>query len=75
MKDNNLLLNIDIDFEFLVCSSKLHKAATVLGMKDFLEASFQEMKKDIHLFLVLLSCLRLGINLAKSFAIFQFINL
>ena len=53
IKDNNLLLNIEIDSEFLMLRSKLNKSFSVEGKKVYSKISVRQLKVRILLFLVL----------------------
>ena len=42
MNDNSLLLNIEIDSEFLIASSNLYQSFRVKGKKEFLKQSVRQ---------------------------------
>ena len=67
MKDNNLLLNSDIDSEFLTLISKENESFKVVGKKEYLKQSVRQWEVGILLFLVLMVGSQFGIKFIKSF--------
>ena len=70
MKDNNLLLNIDIDSEFLILISKENQLFKVEGEKEYLKQSVRQCtisttKVRILSFLVLMLGSHFGIRFIK----------
>ena len=65
IKDNNLLLNIEIDSEFLILRSKLNQSFRVERKKDYLKQFVQHLKVGILLFLVLVFVSHFGAKFIK----------
>ena len=63
MKDNNLLLNIEIDFECLMLLSNQNQSFKVEGKKNTWNSPFDNCKLEKLLFLVLMAALHFGIKL------------
>ena len=52
VKDDNLLLNIEINSEFLMLRYILKQSFRIEGNKEYLKQSVRQLKVDILLFLV-----------------------
>ena len=65
MKDNNLLLNSDINSEFLTLISKENESFKVEGKKEYLKQSVRQWEVGILLFLVLMVGSQFGIKFIK----------
>ena len=66
MNDNSLLLNIEIDSEFLIVSSNLYQSFRVEGRKEFLKQSVRQWKAGIRFNLVLVVSWIFGIKLLNN---------
>ena len=75
MKDNNLLLNIEIDSEFLMLRSKLNKSFSVEGKKEYSKISVRQLKVGILLFLVLVFVSHFGTKFIKLLGAFSLVIL
>ena len=57
-------MNNYVELEFLVCASNLYHALLVFGIKEFVKASVQQLKKYISIPCII-TMLQFGINLAS----------
>ena len=64
-KDNNLLLKIEIDYEFLILTYRLNQSFRVQGKNEYLKQSALQLQIGSYLFLVLKVCSRLEIKLIR----------
>ena len=64
-KDNNLLLKIEIDSEFLILTYRLNQSFRVQGKNEYLKQSALQLQIGSYLFLVLKVCSRLEIKLIR----------
>ena len=60
-----MLLNIEIDSEFLILRSKLNQSFRVDGKKEYLKQFVQQLKVGILLFLVLVFVSNFGTKFIK----------
>ena len=75
IKDNNLLLNTEIDSEFLMLRSKSNLTIRVEGKKENLKQSVQQLKMGTLLFLVLVFVSHFGTKFIKQLGASPFIIL